>query len=179
MVDISFWYRWYKFAIRIENMREKERNKKFIIFQWIEFKSGKTWKFHAIPVSGAIFPHSIGALSVRILLQGRKCRFYGQSIRANHRHQYQCCRQKNVHISVSAHISLHQTAFIPFFIRQNSLGQKQTTIPFLSCQKNISNFSAPNTACPFWRERKSCSRYILFFRRQKHSFQRCKRCPAI
>ena len=24
MVDISFWYRWYKFAIRIENMREKE-----------------------------------------------------------------------------------------------------------------------------------------------------------
>ena len=66
-----------------------------------------------------------------------------------------------------------------FFIRQNSLGQKQTTIPFLSCQKNISNFSAPNTACPFWRERKSCSRYILFFRRQKHSFQRCKRCPAI
>ena len=123
MVDISFWYRWYKFgAVRIENMREKEKNKKFIIFQWIEFKSGKTWKFHAIPVSGAIFPHSIGALPVRILLQGRKCRLYGQNIRANHKHQYQCCRQKTGHISVSAHISFHQTAFIPFFIRQNSLG---------------------------------------------------------
>ena len=31
MVDISFWYRWYEFgAVRIENMCEIERNKKFI-----------------------------------------------------------------------------------------------------------------------------------------------------